>query len=248
MKFIPNAHISQTLGLAELNGLDGELVVGPANAANCMNATIRGVMSQDGTPDFQYMVFDCWDSPFPYFERLLLVEAHNTHPNVVVLPHVRIESYDAMLEYEEKVLGDGYEGIILRGFNNTYKNGRSTLREGGMIKVKRFDDSEAEIVGFDQLMRNLNPAFKNEVGLTMRSTEQDNRHPDDMLGSLHVRDIHSNVMFEVGSGFTEAERISLWNDRANLKGQLIKYKHFSVGVKNKPRFPIFLGFRSKLDI
>jgi DNA ligase-1 len=33
-----------------------------------------------------------------------------------------------------------------------------------------------------------------------------------------------------------------------LAGKIAKYKHFEVGVKEAPRFPVFLGFRNPLDM
>ena len=55
-------------------------------------------------------------------------------------------------------------------------------------------------------------------------------------------------MFSVGSGFTDAQRLDFWRNAESLIGKVIKYKSFTVGVKDKPRFPIFLGFRHKDDL
>lgn len=63
-----------------------------------------------------------------------------------------------------------------------------------------------------------------------------------------VTDIHSSVNFSVGSGFTMAQRETYWRDAQALIGKIIKYKYFSIGVLNKPRHPIFLGFRDLIDI
>ena len=30
--------------------------------------------------------------------------------------------------------------------------------------------------------------------------------------------------------------------------EIVKYKHFPVGEKDKPRFPVFIGFRAKEDM
>jgi DNA ligase-1 len=68
------------------------------------------------------------------------------------------------------------------------------------------------------------------------------------LGSLLVRDLKSKVEFEIGTGFTEQQRVELWLDRMNLRGKLVKYKSQPVGVKDKPRFPVFLGWRDRRDL
>lgn len=248
MKLIPNRYIQSVLSDRIFHGLDGELVVGSPTAKNCMQASMSGVMTHDGTPNFQFFVFDRWSVEAPYFERLASCSDANFHPNVVVLPHSRIESYEELLDFESRYTSMGYEGVMVRGFNNRYKQGRSTLKEGGLLKVKRFLDSEAEVLDVEPLMRNNNPAKVNELGLTSRSTAADGKIADDLMGSLTVRDIHTGVVFEIGTGFSEADRVFIWNKRKIIKGQLVKYKHFPTGVKDRPRFPVFLGFRSTLDL
>lgn len=248
LKPIPNKHVQATFSNRALEGYDGELVVGSPVDKNCMQHTTSGVMSHDGTPAVTFYVFDRWDlAQLPYFERL---ERITGIPELAVhrLEHTIIHSYEHLLDYESLQTGSGYEGVMLRGFNNKYKFGRSTLREGGLIKVKRFFDSEAEILNYEPLYRNENAATVNELGLTERSTHQANKVADDLLGSMTVRDIHTGVVFDIGSGFDMVQRRKLWEQRTTLRGKLIKYKSFSVGVKEKPRFPIFLGFRSSLDM
>ena len=137
---------------------------------------------------------------------------------------------------------------MLRSLDGLYKQNRSTLRERILLKVKRFHDAEAIIIGFEPLRRNENAALRDERGYTKRSTHQDNKVPDSLLGSLCVRDCETGVIFDVGSGFTEGQRQELWDKREQLFGKIIKYKSFSVGVKDKPRFPIFLGFRYSIDM
>lgn len=63
LKPIRNRYIQSILGRPELNGLDGELIVGDPAASDCMRKTNSGVMSFDGEPDFAYYVFDIWNRP-----------------------------------------------------------------------------------------------------------------------------------------------------------------------------------------
>ena len=60
--------------------------------------------------------------------------------------------------------------------------------------------------------------------------------------------MHTGVEFSIGSGFTEEQRREIWNKKVELIGSIVKYKYFEVGVKDKPRFPIFLAFRDKKDM
>lgn len=68
------------------------------------------------------------------------------------------------------------------------------------------------------------------------------------LGALLVRDTVTGVEFSIGTGFTQADREELWANRTTLVGQFVKYKSFDIGVKDKPRFPVWLGMRNKEDI
>lgn len=59
LKPIPNAFVTETIRAAALPYvLDGELVVGPAQAKDVYRRTVSGVMSRDGEPDFTFWVFD----------------------------------------------------------------------------------------------------------------------------------------------------------------------------------------------
>ena len=42
------------------DGLDGEIIVGPATAEDVYRVTNSAVMSRDGEPDFTYWLFDKW--------------------------------------------------------------------------------------------------------------------------------------------------------------------------------------------
>ncbi len=249
MKPIPNKHTQSLFGRSELNGLDGELVVGVPYDHNLMQQTTSGVMSHGGTPNVQYHVFDRWDLDAPFHVRLKEAESLATRSSQAYhVSHTLVRNVDELLELEQAYTEIGYEGVMLRSLTGRYKQNRSTLREGILLKVKRFHDSEAIVLGWEPLMRNLNEQVLDERGYAKRSTEQAGKVPDTLVGSLTVRDCVTGIVFSIGSGFTEAQRISLYHNRENIIGRLVKYKSFSVGVKDKPRFPIFLGFRSPLDI
>jgi DNA ligase-1 len=63
-----------------------------------------------------------------------------------------------------------------------------------------------------------------------------------------VKDLKTGVEFDIGTGFTESQRQLLWAQGDNLMGKIVKYKSQPTGVKDKPRFPVFLGFRDKVDM
>ena len=70
------------------------------------------------------------------------------HPQakIIPLPGKVINDYDQILDYEKRILEDGFEGVMLRSPLGKYKMGRSTLKEGILLKLKRFEDAEATVV------------------------------------------------------------------------------------------------------
>ena len=58
----------------------------------------------------------------------------------------------------------------------------------------------------------------------------------------------SGVEFNIGTGLTAQDRQAIWDNQQNFVGKLAKYKFFPVGIKDKPRHPVFLGWRSNIDI
>src|SRR5690606_7881531 len=130
---------------------------------------------------------------------------------VSYLTHVQLEDPDAVLAYELMALNLGYEGIMLRSPFAKYKFGRSTLKEQGLIKVKRFIDEEAEIVGFEELMRNQNEATPSAFGLQVRGHSIHGKVAAGTLGKLILRSPKWGE-FACGSGLDNALRDKIWQD------------------------------------
>ena len=242
LKPIPNRHVQMMFGRPELEGFDGELILGDPTHPEAYRRTVSAIMSIEGDPDVDFHVFDRWDRDYPYNEVAL------SYGLTIPVCSTPIHNMEELEEYEVALLDKGYEGVMLRDPQSPYKFGRSTAKEGYLLKLKRFADSEAEIIGFEELMHNHNEATLNETGHHERSTKQDGLLPADTLGALIVRDIHSGVEFKIGTGFTAAERQKFWNLMAPIRGALVKYRYFPTGSKEKPRFPSFQGFRHQIDL
>lgn len=255
LKDIPNKRIHLELSLAELTGLDGELIFGDPTSKTVYRDTVSQVMGHDKEHEgVTFYVFDLHNGMGPYSKRAM--QLVTTMKAIEGLSAVRIEllsnrvlnNEEEMLEYEVDCVAAGYEGIILRSPAAPYKYGRSTVGEGYLLKVKRFEDAEAEIIGFEEEMFNGNVAETNELGRTKRSSAQAGKSGKNTLGAFLVRDLLSGVEFAIGTVLTAADRADFWARRTQLYGALVKYKFFPVGVKTAPRHPVFLGFRDKSDV
>ena len=256
-KPIPNKFIREWIEACMPEGVDGEITL---RGNHPFHEVSSAVSSENGEPDFIYCVFDLVSTKLSesYIMRInklkvkiarmkkLSLELGIDFKVMVVFPSV-VRSEIDLLSYERDRLDAGFEGIIIRDPVGPYKCGRATEKEGYFFKLKRFKDSEAEILGTIEEKANNNQATTNELGLTKRSTHAANKKGKGTLGSLAVRDIHTGVTFNV-SGFSDTLALELWSKRDELLGRIIKYKYQPAGVRDKPRFPKFLGFRELWDI
>lgn len=249
LKPIPNDFIRNTLSRPEYEGLDGELIVGSPTDPDIYLKTNSAVMSKDGQPDFTYFVFDKYNLTAPFSARLqaITVDRHPGAP-ISVLGHVDIFNEKDLISYQEWCLNQGYEGVMLRKPSASYKYGRSTLKEQTLVKVKVFEDGEATIVGMTEEMHNANEATTNALGHTERSSHKENKVGKGRMGTLVVRDPDNGIEFEIGTGFTAQQRAEFWSQASDVLGRVIKYKFFAHGVKDRPRHPVFIGFRDPIDM
>jgi DNA ligase-1 len=145
-------------------------------------------------------------------------------------------------------MAEGHEGLMLRHPDATYKFGRSTVRQQGLLKVKAFEDDEALVVGFEELYRNLNEAFTSETGYTKRSTHQENKVPGNTMGALIVQSPKWNSTFNIGTGFSADDRQKIWDNRGAFQNKFVKFKYLKAGMKDVPRHPVFLSWRDPIDM
>ena len=248
MKEIPNKHILNQICLWDKKGLDGELWI---KGAKNFGDVSRGVMKRSGEPDFEYIVFDIWDrTDLGYTNRIneLCNRLVNKPEWITILIPVTINNPKELEDYEQKCLDEGYEGVMTRKPNGLYKYGRSTAREEILLKLKRFSDSEAEIIGYQEQMHNYNEATKDAFGRTERSSAKAGKVPAGVLGKFLCKDRFTGVEFDVGTGFDAKQRKEFWDDRYSYIGKFLKYKFQPSGAQEKPRFPTYLGMRHEDDM
>jgi DNA ligase-1 len=245
LKMIPNEHV-QTL-FSGYEHFDGELIVGEPTSKTCYTDTVSGVMRVTGKPDVRFFVFDHVEVPHNrYSARRPQKARRNFQAGVVELEQHVIHDEAQLLALESKYLELGYEGLILRDPDAPYKFGRSTAKEGYLLKLKRMETNEAEVIGVVEEMHNANEATISELGRTKRSSHKENKSGKGTMGALHVRDIKSGVEFHIGTGFTAEDRVAMW--MAPPIGKIVSYNHFPIGVVDKPRHPSFKGFRDARDM
>jgi len=261
LKPIPNKWVQQCLSLPFYDHLDGEIVAGKWWNPLGFNDTQSLVMTAGGEFEFSYCVFDDITEPNNAFwwrsrnalERVRPFEDEHPQFHLIHLEQKLVVTVDELLDYEALQVQKGYEGVIVRDPGKRYKNNRSTYKEQGMIKLKRFTDGEAVVIGFDELQRNSNAANIDKLGFTKRSDHLAGMVGANTLGRLRVRGIGDpwdGTEFWIGSGLDDGLRGHIWDERNrhNYLGRIVKFKSQAVGAKDLPRTPIFLSFRSPDDL
>jgi DNA ligase-1 len=230
-----------------LEYFDGEMAYGDPTAHDLCRVT-GGITNSIEKPvdELKFYVFDRVEHlTRPYWQRNPM--NLKLGDNVVIVKQHTIRDLKVLLEIEEYYLDLGYEGLILRDPDAPYKCGRGTAKEQCLLKLKRFEDAEAEVIGFEERMHNGNEATTSALGRTKRSSHQGNKTGRGDLGALLLRR-PDGVEFRCGTGFDDAERAEIWNNQKRYLGKLWKYRFFAVGMKDKPRHSVSLGERLRSDL
>lgn len=253
LKPIPNDYIRERLERLLPDGADGEILYGQT-FQDCTSM----VMSANKIPTtpviFSMFDYVLSDPLTPYDQRIENMRHFFDGRQslscdfVIVKPlyPTLINTKQALDAFEDSMLSKNFEGVIARKPDGKYKYGRSSVREGLLLKIKRFTDDEAVVIGFEQLLHNGNEASVDALGHAKRSSHKHGKTKVDALGAIVVK--KDDVTFKIGTGFTAEDRKTLWEQRDGLMNKLVKYKYLGIGTKTAPRHPVFLGFRSEADV
>jgi DNA ligase 1 len=228
-KSVPNVWVNEILAACGplIEGFDGELMVSDGD----FNRVQSGIMTHGGQPNFKFMVFDLHDSPMPYKHRIEQVHKRITelHSGEELFTQA-VQPVEAKIcrnemelkQYWTECIELGYEGVIVNDPEGLYKNGRSGLKEQLSVKLKRWHDDEAVIIGFEEEVA-LDGTPKGRVGrVTMKHS--------------------SGVVFGVG-GLTDEIKAHMWNKPEWYIGKRATFKYQDWPLGGAPRFPGWKGVR-----
>lgn len=261
------------------NCLDGELVCGPHDEHTYRRTTGEVRRIEGRPKDWAFYVFDhidnngapatkrhqnveLWKDLAPDLgrphERLKRNGVDSVFTDAVrafrikVVPYVLVRNLQELDAIEARYLAQGYEGVMLRSPDSPYKHGTATVKENYLLKLKKFTDGEAQILDYVEFNHNDNVAFRDAQGFKKRSSARSGKRPGNKLGKLIVRAINGpfkGKVFEVGTGYTNKERIDIWTRREELLGDTITFRcQLFTGGYDLPRIPTFQGFRPDYDM
>lgn len=260
---IPNQSIQKWASNHLPSGYDGELMLSSHRIP--FNEVSSAVMSREGEPDFRYAAFDNFENNGEFYDRYRSLQ--RMEPRIEIVPHTLVQNEAQLFEAEERFVAAGFEGLMVRSLSGKYKHGRSTVNEGILLKLKRFEDEEAMVIGAMERMTNTNEQTRDNLGHAKRSHAKAGKVPDGVLGAL-ICQFDDGTIFDVGSGFTEEQRERMWNTIMQFRDDegpapvpgypnsitiaglylhdvIVKHQPPPGGRRKgtKPRFPVFKGFR-----
>jgi len=261
MKPFSNRFVAETLRNPIYHGFDGEIVVGKPYKENeeddVFHRTSGPIRRFDGEPDFTLFAFDLWKMGDLSYKDRWLDSYHSLYserisPNtrLVVLEQRLLHTSDEVISFEQEMVDKGYEGAMIRSLNGRYKEGRCTLREMNIFKRKPFEECDAEIIGLEEQMANLNEKITDSRGLSHRSSHQANRHPKGTLGMFVLQSVRWNKPSKAsaGRGFNDKQKQEIWDNRESFIGKIATIKYQKYGSIEAPRMPKVIRIRDSWDL
>jgi DNA ligase-1 len=271
LKPFKNRHITRLFSHSALIGFDGEFAANKDTHPDLCRLTTSALGTIEGLPYVLWHLFDYVTVEtvnLPYWQRLKLLrgkveELHVTMPLIAqhlrVVPATEFGAMEGLETFKATCADAGYEGVILRDPNAPHKSGRSTIREGGYLRIKAFMDAEGVVTALQEGQTNNNEATTNALGHTERSTHQANMVANGLVGTLTVKLLAQvkagDKVFEAGELITIAAGKMTSEERAfyllhpgEIVGRVVKFQYFPHGVKDKLRFPTFQSIRMKEDM
>lgn len=273
LKKFANRYTTNFYSYPEYIGFDGELAAADERDEDLCRKTTSALTSIDGSPFTLWHIFDYVTEvtrKWPYRDRYALAEEKiQTLQRQGLCGHLRLVPYEVCNNMEELMAAHlkfkllGYEGTCFYGPSVAHKEGKSSPTHNGVLRIKDFVDTEAEVIGLEEGEENLNPSQTNELGRSFRTSHQENKIPNGMVGTIIARQcedvfdpldetkllIPKGQEIRVSPGkMTHAEREHYMKHPEQLIGKIIKHKFFPHGIKDKPRFSNYQCIRMKEDL
>lgn len=263
---ITNSYIQELYGNNKYEGKDFEIIVtnnGEYNPVTCCNETVSFTNSEYSNVEHKcVLIDDIFIRNKPFEERLeLLSQFVNSNKDKFLLPdHIFVSNIEQLLSYEEYILSKDHEAIVIRNPYLAYKEGISS-KEGELLRLKRHISEEAIIEEILPSYANNNEVKINLLGHSERSSHLAGKVVKEEVGKLicrTIKDIHDpwsgRLVITKGSicvvapgTMTKQDRIDIYKNKDKYKGKMIKFKLFTKGTKNKPRFARFEYFVPDFD-
>jgi DNA ligase-1 len=204
-------HLYRPLDDLGISWLDGELY-SPGQHFQVTSGQIR---NHGNAGNISYYIFDVGVTE-PFNKRVEIMDKLRPLSGFVkVLPHILIYNEDELLEYFEKALEGGFEGLVIKTVGHQYQLKRSS----DWLKLKAVQSADIPCL----------EVFEGEGKY------------QGMLGGLLCD--YEGAIVRVGSGFSDADRMHYWENPDKIIGKTIEVEYHEVTPDGSLRHPRFKGIR-----
>lgn len=217
--------------------LDGELYSDKIIDFENLTGVIRRTVKFIDSTQIYFCIYDLPDTNGkPYKERREFLESIKFKYPLVLI--------EEKMDKDLNCYGKKYEGTMIRDLNSPYKPGK---RSSGLLKVKKFHDDEAEIIGVTQLFNYEKVIVEKKIPGAKQYADgtwykNGDKTPTNKIGALVCK--YKNIEFEIGSGLSDELREKFWKNPPIGKQVTFSYQVLS---KNKvPIFPTFVRIREDI--
>ena len=148
---------------------------------------------------------------------------------------IPLKDKESVLKAYGNALNDGWEGLVFTHKQHIYKNGRTTLKQGTLLKMKddrnEYDGVVLDVEEGTKIKEGIEKTT-NELGNSKTSQFKDDREPSGMAKGFVV-EYNGNIFTVSLKGFDNEAKKELLNKKANYIGRHFKYE----GMKPTKAFP-----------
>jgi len=173
----------------------------------------------------EYWIFDIIEDELSYKDRMKKLKQIETYYKSIEYDnHLKFVYYDGVTSHDEvsvyhsKFVSEGFEGVICRNLESTY---RQKFRSYDLQKYKNFEDDEFKIVNVKDGKGSENKAIIFECEC-------------------------ENGTFDVRPRGSIEKRKEMWKNKNNFIGKMLTIRYQNTGIKDEgqmPRFPVGIEIR-----
>lgn len=200
--------------------LDGELYKHGWNLQKISGLGRLETLHEDHK-ELQFHCYDIVDENKTFNERYKLLKTFEQTEKFIVVEHVDVKGNDNINKLHDEYIEQGYEGLVLRDPNKTYKCGSRSNR---MLKVKKFVDAEFEVIDLVEGLRDEDLCF-------LLKTEDGNQFKAKPMGDRQLKQWYRDNL-----------------DSLIGKMATVKYFGFTNTENPVPNLPVLKSFRLNEDM
>lgn len=194
--------------------LDGEVYCHGLSLQKIMRAVKK---QRPESLQLEFWMYDIADPTAGYAERYKKYSELPAQPGVVQVPAYLVNNEEEIHSYHSKFVAEDKEGIMIKNCKGGYK---FKSRSKDLLKLKNFEDSEFEIIGYYD---GKGTTYEGLITFTCKTAE--------------------GVEFGCNPKGTHEAKKQMWQDREDYIGRFLTVRYQGYTDEGSLVFPVGVGFR-----